>query len=333
MNILKNIHLKLLALFVALLLWLFVVGVENYVFTSPVELPVRVLNLGQNVSVANEIPKVKIKYRSSAGSVNINPNELELFLNAQGLTDGVHSLPIEFTNKNPKFTVVAIEPSKLDLKLEAITSKEIDLKVKILGSPAKDYEIKNSKVNQEKVKISGAASAIADIQDFPVKVILDGTENADFSRKVILEAPIDWKISEESVNFDPPTVQVDIEIRKKKVIPEQTDASTNGGSANVIAENTPVAEGMERKTLMVDLVPADDLRSSIKELLPKNILVTVEAAPDDLSGLNNSSIKLVMSTSEVENGYYIVKSGDLVMPEGLDLKVISFSPAKVAVRF
>lgn len=333
MNILKNIHLKLLAFFAALLLWLFVVGVENYVFTSPIEMSVKVLNLGQNVSLANEMFKVKVKYKSTIGSININPNELELFINAQGLADGVHNLPVEYTNKNPKFTVVAIEPSRLDLKLEAITSKDIVLHVEILGSPAKDYEIKDSQITTEKVKISGASSAIAEINELQVKVSLDGSENADFSRKVTLEPPADWKLTEESVSFDPATVQVDIEIRKKRFVTEVVETPINGTLNTLGSENTPVAEGRARKTVMVQIVPADDLRTSIKDMVPQNILVTVEATPDDLTGLNNSTIKLVMNSSEVQNGSYAVSIKDLVMPEGKDLKVISVSPAKVNVRF
>ncbi|MCC6643676.1 hypothetical protein IT411_02915, partial [Candidatus Peregrinibacteria bacterium] len=64
MNVFKNIQIKLLAVVSALLLWLFVVGVENYVYVLPTEVGVKVANLSQNVSVATELSKVKVRYRS-----------------------------------------------------------------------------------------------------------------------------------------------------------------------------------------------------------------------------------------------------------------------------
>lgn len=333
MNLLKNPHLKAMAVFSALLLWLFVVGVENYVYSSSADLPVKVVDLGQNVSQANELPKVRVKYKNNGGGpVNINANELELFIDAGGLTDGLHNLPIQFSNKHPKIQVVAVEPPFAELKLEAITSRDIVVKTEVAGAPHSDYELRGVKAQVSSVTISGAASAIGELKELPLKLTLDGTETADFSRKIILEPPSGWKLSGQSVSFEPATVQVDVEIRKKKaeLVPDELIGQDQPEPPSA---DVPAGGELGRKTLMAEIVLDAELQPAVREILPQNVLLTVEAEAEDLSKISNESIKLLIKNGDVQRGVYTVKGSDLLLPEGLDLNVTSISPAKVNIRF
>lgn len=335
MNIFKNVSIKALAIISALLLWFFVVGVENYVYLFPQPLAVKVVNLGQNVSVANEIATAKIRYKSGDGTINtLNANDFDLYIDASGLGEGDYQLPVRYTSKEAKISVVAVEPAVVNLKLEAITSKDITLKTEVTGTPAKDYEIKSVKADLDKVKLSGAASAIANIKGLDLKINLDGSETADFSRKMTLEAPSEWKLTGKTVSFDPAVVQVEIEVRKvqKPVVEVPVTLPNNGvtiGDSNAV----PVETGMTRKTVMVDVVAEDSMVSAVKEFLPGNILVTLEGSPEAIAQLNNNSVKLVIRSSEIVKGAYTVNPADLELPQDMELKVIELSPAKVTVKF
>lgn len=335
MNLLKNIPIKILSVISALLLWFFVVGVENYVHVFPQEVPIKVINLGQNVSIANEINSAKVRYKGEAGPGSVlAATEFDLYIDAAGLAEGNHQAPVRYISKNPRVVVVAVEPSVIDLQLEAITSKDISLKAQTVGSPAKDYEIKNVKLDLEKVKLSGAAKAIADIKELNLKITLDGSETADFSRKITLEAPVEWKLSGKTVSFDPAVVQVEIEIRKivKPVVDESSDLVESDVSVGD-SSSVPVTAGMERKTLMAEVIFDDELKSAVKEVVPANILVTVEGKAEEIALLSNSSIKLEVRNSEVVNGSYKVSTGDVILPPDLELKVIELSPAKISLKF
>ncbi len=328
MNLLKNIHIKLLAVVSALLLWLFVVGVENYVYVFPTELPVKIINLGQNVSVANELAKVKVRYKATDNTgANINSNEFELFLDAQNLNEGSHSLEVNFISKNPKITVVAIEPPRLDLYLESITSKEVTVSNTVSGTPAKGFDLKSVKLSQDKIKISGAASVLAGITDLPIRVSLDGTENADFSRKITVEAPADWKLSGKTISFDPSVIQADIAVRKSP----KAENVVNSGAV----DNKPIVDktNWKKKTLMAQITKDASLGSAVKELLPENILVTVEGEQSEIDKLNNDSVKLRLMSGKIAGGYYTVTAGDIVIPAGVAVEIVEFSPAKVLVKF
>jgi YbbR domain-containing protein len=333
MKIFKNYHIKLLSILSALLLWFFVVGVENYVYFFPNELPVRVLNLGQNVSVANELLPIKVRYRSPDGLVNINSNEVDLYVDAEGLGEGEYSLPVEFINKNPKVDIIAVVPADLVLKLEAVETKEIGVVAEVVGDPDDEYELKNTDVDTARVTINGAASAIEALTELPIRIALDGTETADFSRKVTLEAPPDWNLNGKTVTFDPEVVLVDIEIRKKKVTDDSTDDSDILSDGSDDLGNQPVEEGNLRKNLMVQIVPEDSLRLAIKEIVPQNILLTVEGSDEEISTLNGDSINLLLTNASVKDGQYQVSLDDLILPPGSSLKIIRFSPEKVSIRF
>ena len=328
MNIFKNIQIKFLAVVSALLLWIFVVGVENYVYLFPTELPVKIINLGQNVSVANELSKVKVRYKASDNTgANVNSNEFELFLDAQNLNEGNYSLEVNFISKNPKITIVYVDPPRLELNLEGITSKEIKLRNTVSGSPAKGYDLKAVKLTQETIKISGAASVLAKITELPIKLSLDGSENADFSRKITPEAPAEWNLSGKTISFDPPVIQANIEVRKSLKVDNIVDTLTTDTSPVVDSLN------LKKKTLMAEILKDSQNNLSINELLPENILVTVEGEESEIAKLTNDTIKLMLNTSKISKGYYTVESGDIQIPEGVIVKIVEFSPAKVLVKF
>lgn len=328
MNIFKNIQIKILAVISALLLWLFVVGVENFVYLFPTDLPVKVINLGQNVSVASELSNVKVRYKATDNSgANVNSNEFELFVDAQNLAEGNYLLEVNYISKNPKITVVSVEPSKLELNLEAITSKEIKLNTDVTGAPTKGYDLKDVKLSQETIKISGAASVLAKITELPIKITLDGSENADFSRKITPEAPSDWNLSGKTVSFDPPVIQVDIQVRKS--------SKSDNTIGSTIPVSNPVVDNpnLKKKTLMAAIIKDSSLISSVEELLPENILVTVEGEESEIAKLTNDSIKLNLSPAKISKGSYTVDSADIEIPVGVNVKIVEFSPAKILVKF
>jgi len=327
MNIFKNIQIKLLSVLSALLLWVFVVGVENFVYLLPTEQPVKVINLGQNVSVANELSKVKVRYKATDSTgANVNSNNFDLFVDAQNLSEGTYLLEVEAISRDPKITVVSIEPSRLELDLEAITSKDIKLTSDVEGKPSKDYEVKDVKLSQDTIKISGAASVLSKITEMPIKISLDGTETADFSRKITVEAPAEWNLSGKTVSFDPPVIQADIQVRK------MPRSEINNNTSNNVTTND-ANPNLVKKTFMADIVKEGQLSTSVKELLPQNILVTVEGEDSEIAKLTNDSIKLDLRVSAISKGVYTVQPADIVIPAGVKVNIVEFSPAEVAVKF
>jgi len=330
MNILKNIQIKLLAVVSALLLWLFVVGVENYVHLMPTDLPVKVINLGPNVSIANELSKVKVRYKAqdNAGA-NININEFELFVDADKLADGNYNLDVNYISKNPKITVVAVEPAQITINLEAITSKEIHLKSELVGKPSKDYEVKDFKLSQEKIKVSGAASVLSKINDLVININLDGNEKADFSRKIVPEMPANSNLNGKTIIFDPNVIQADIQVRKIEKPLDSTIITKNSGKDLGVSPT----DILVRKTLMAQIIKEGESATSVKELLPQNILVTVEGFQSDIAGLVSNEVSLKLNIGNVVNGIYYVDAKDIVLPQGKKLNIVEFSPDKILVKF
>ncbi|MCA9374411.1 hypothetical protein KC725_04595, partial [Candidatus Peregrinibacteria bacterium] len=81
MKIFSNIHLKLLALISAIVLWFVVITVENTIYIFPQELEIDVRNLGSNLSLANELPEVKLFLQVSKEELkSLTPDDFNVYI-------------------------------------------------------------------------------------------------------------------------------------------------------------------------------------------------------------------------------------------------------------
>ena len=58
--LIKNWRLKILALVSAVILWLFVIGIENTVSLFPREIEVEILNMNESVGISQSLPGIKV---------------------------------------------------------------------------------------------------------------------------------------------------------------------------------------------------------------------------------------------------------------------------------
>ena len=188
-----------------------------------------------------------------------------------------------------------------------------------------EVTVKEVKLSSNKVAVTGSASVISKIKKLKANILLNGFESADVQRTItpILEEEI--KVSADSIKIEPNQILAKVKIETKKSGDENVSSFENTSS------NENVTENKARKNLMSDvLLPAG--QTSIKEILPKNLLVTVEGDKEVIDKLNNNSIKIKLDVSRIKGGKFEVKSTDFELPD-FDLKVVEFSPKLIDVKF
>lgn len=336
MNIfLKNLDLKILAILASVMLWIFVVGIQNSVFLLADPLTVKVINLGDNVSIKNNLAQVKVRVKSEQQDINsINANDFEAIVDAKNLAAGEHSLIVSVTNKNPKAMVVAVEPLEIKLSLEGIITKEVDLKTELIGQPDANSTIEEIKLDVSKLKLTGPNSILQKISQAKARIILNGDEKSDMNLLITPEIEDGTNLKLDQIKFDPAQVKAKIKIIVKPpqdIIDAVTNGPTSGSDNNISEQN---GSSLPRKSLMADVIlDKDSLDLNTKEILPKNILVLVEGPQSILDQLTNKSIRVKLSKARIEKGgIFKIQNEDIVLPNK-DLKVISFSPEKIQVKF
>lgn len=325
MNIYKYLNIKVLAFLSAIILWFFVVGVENYVFVFPLELEVKVLNLHSDLRVKQKLPTVKVNYKSLEKNLNTpNISDFDVSINALGLSEGKYQLPLNYSSKNPKINIVSIEPEIVNIELIKLANKEVEVKSKVYGNPMKGFEVQKVSLKQKNIKIIGLQSNIDKINSLNIDIKLEGQEHTDFSRTINLTIPENIDLKPEDILFEPKTIQVDIQIKK---IEEDLNNNNQSTDDNVITEDN------YKKTVMVDVVAEDKIQGAVREFVPSNILLTIEGKEEDLKQINGQSFKLQISEKDIVNGFYEIKLNDIISSLDLQVKMLEVSPSKIAVKF
>lgn len=184
---LNNFHLKLLALMAAIILWFIVITVENTVYLFPDDITVEVTNLGKNLSLAGEIPKVKLYLRIDKEDLKtLTKNDFKVFLDLKDAEAGERTVDIEASSTSTNVKILKVEPESIAITLAPTTEKEVSVKINVEGNPMKGYKVGNVVAQSDKVKISGAKNIIDSIDHVEAQLLLTGTEKSDLNQSVAL---------------------------------------------------------------------------------------------------------------------------------------------------
>ncbi len=266
MPLLHNLQLKILAVVCAIILWLFVVGIENNTFRFPEELEVHAINVSQGLSVANDLAKAKISIRGNQDIVkNLSKSDFEIFVDLKNLSAGDYQVPLLATSKNDKVTILRVEPATLRARLEEVAEKEVKIKAVFIGNPKKGYVVKEVKLKNQTAKIKAGESLIDKITTVTAEIKLDSSESANFTTNALLTLL-------ENKNFSPTLGG----LKNVTIVPQTTEAE-------VI-----IAAELQQKTVVVKpvLKGAIEPGSFTKKLLIEPMTVVVQGKEEILQNIN-----------------------------------------------
>lgn len=182
---LKNLHLKILSLILAMLFWVFVVSLENTFFELPDEIPLQVFNLAPELALSTKLPPVKLTVRASdpVALRRLSSADFEAYVDLRNIGAGQRQVPVLVTSKNAQVNVVKSDPAELALTIEPVRQKLVNLLPEVKGQPAKSFRVDFVKLSNEAVAVKGAASILAKISSAKAIIQLDGTETENATKK------------------------------------------------------------------------------------------------------------------------------------------------------
>lgn len=294
---LKNWEVKILALVAAIVLWFFVVGIENNSYRFPEQIDVHAVNLPQGMSVSNDLGKASLRIRADQNMIkNLTKSDFDLSVDLKSAVEGEQDVPLLATSKNDNVTILKVEPTTVHVVLEPVTQKEIKIKPVVTGNPAKGYSVGNVDVTPATVTVSGGKSLLTKISSISAEIVLDGTESANFKQNVTLKLP-DAVSSLKNVTLDLEQALIEVEItqdlqQKTVVVKPDLQGSldlTTLSKKLVITPETVIIQGKEDVLQSVDNIPTEPisletLKNSVtpvkvKLLLPKNVTLP-DSQPD-----------------------------------------------------
>jgi len=314
----RNVSLALLALLLALSLWLFVTERENprkvEAFNSSI--PIKLVNVPSELAVAQATETtVRIRVEAPEDEFDdLNADDFSATVNLGGFSRGLTPVAVDVTPPGGRINVVEVIPARIDVTLEPLVSKDVDVRVSLVGSPQQGFTAGQATSEPESVTVAGAESLVDLVEAAAAEVNLTG-QRADVTEDRVPLTPRDERGGDISrVTVRPETARVSVPI-------EQTEFSRPFVVRPSIAGQP--AAGYNVTGIVVD--PTLVILSGSNQVLQ---------SIDALGGIATEEISIADARGDV------VRPAQLLLPEGarvaagtgVDVRV-SIAPARGEFSF
>ena len=212
---LKNIDIKLLSLFFAIILWLYIAGGENPIVENFIDISLTQINLSEGLVIKEFPANVSVGIRGPKNIINnLSSNQINGIVNFSEISkEGIYKLKVEV--EPPKKTqITRVIPSEIKVEVEKILTKEVEVEYSLIGVPEKGYSLTDEpQFNPSMVKIIGAQSVLDNIKQIICAIDISGIKE-DLSRKLKVKA-VDVNGNEvKEVKIEPAMVEVSISLTR-----------------------------------------------------------------------------------------------------------------------
>lgn len=208
---------KIVAIIMAVILWVYVMNEQNPPIEVNMEIPLEVRNLSSAV-VAVDIPEfVKVRVRGPRSViVGLPQQEIKTYIDLKGLSEGVNTAKVHTTIPT-SIEVLEVIPDKITFRLDSVISRRIPVEVKLIGTPVGDAIVGKITYSSSFVVVEG----VKDLLDTAVKAVAQvdiSGKHTDFT----ISAPLiiidrDGNKIEEHLTIKPENVSVSMTFGPSKV--------------------------------------------------------------------------------------------------------------------
>lgn len=309
-----NLRYKLLALFLAILFWIFIISTQNTFSKFPDPITIKPFNLSEQLTLVNKLGEANVIIRTTPETYKkITAKDFELYIDLKGLQIGEYEMPVSVTSENPDVTILKVEPAKIKIKLEPLISKNIPVVLKLEGKTKEDYQPGEADLSITTVKISGAQSIINTASQAQAILELKGDETTDIEKALSLKIVDADENKLENIKLAEDTVDVFLpvaEVYERKTVD--------------ITAKINKYEGFQQKDITVS--PSTTPLKGKKEILEKiNFLETNEIDFEKLREQNSLKVNL-----NIPEGVNLVNPNDILVTVILNIQEVKNTKNTIA---
>jgi YbbR domain-containing protein len=153
--------------------------------------PLELQNIPADLMVANEVPSlVDVRIIGPRTLLmKVSPNDISIAVDLTDLQPGLTTFKRleERLNLPSGLRVTRLSPSFIDLKLERIKSKQVPVKIALVGEPLEGYQVGSVNAVPARIVIEGAESELKSVREVTTEPVDLNGVNEGFSLIVPLE--------------------------------------------------------------------------------------------------------------------------------------------------
>ena len=285
MNLLRKIFLedwltKLIALGITLALWLGVTGLQKPITTRLNNLTLQP-RLSNNFEITNSpVTEVALVITGDSHKLDeIKPENLIVSVDLTEVKVGeqvVQLIPDTINVALPNgVKVIEVQPNKIAIKIEAVEEREIPIRAETEGNLAEGFEIYNTAVLPQKVRVRAPSSFIKSLEFLSTEKVNIDNRNADFTAQ-----QVKLNIVNPKVTTSDSIVDVVFRIGEKRIerlflVPVQADSGEKKATVILYGARS-ILENITLENLKVELVKTDAGENSLRLIMPAEIQDKVE---------------------------------------------------------
>jgi YbbR domain-containing protein len=281
----KNLGTFLLAMALALLVWIVALNQENPIedraFGQPV--PITLLNTPADMILTGAVAKTTQVTIRAPRLVwqTLSAKQIRISADLGNLGPGAYTLRLESSVDADSSRVISMDPPSISVALERSQSRACPISVLPIGTPALGYAADQTQLSPSHVILQGPASAVSSVTSCVARISVDGLKQ-DFTGEVSVE-PIDASGNLVSrVSMTPNTIQAKIPITQKQGFRDVTVKVVITGQ---------LASGYQVTNISV--TPLVITLSSSDPALVQHLPGFVETAPLDIGGASADVVRRV----------------------------------------
>lgn len=215
--------LLLLSLLLGGALWVFVTEEENptRIDTLSAPLAVQAVNVEPGLAVANQLPAIEVRLAAPDerwDDIASGAGSFSAFVDLNGLTERDQEVRVQVEIQGLRgVRVVETIPEMITVNLEDLTSVEVPVRVRPVGTLPLGYELGSTGAAQSTVTIIGPESLVIRVNDAVADLTITGL-TLSFEQTVALVPRGAGGGEIRGVSLDPPSLSVSIEIRRSTLV-------------------------------------------------------------------------------------------------------------------
>ena len=209
----RNLPAKLIALVVAVVLWLFVMNEQNPQIEGSFTVAVNLLNAPEGYKITQEEKSVKIKVRGARSFfVSAEPESFKAYADLAGLDSGEQRVKVKVVLPQG-FELVDTQPENISVTLDKIVRRSVRVDLIVTGSAAAGYTVAKISQAATSAVIEGPESRVSEVDRIIGYVGLSGNREDFITQVPLMPINSDGKAVED-VDLLSRSVEVSVQLAR-----------------------------------------------------------------------------------------------------------------------
>jgi YbbR domain-containing protein len=183
----RNLAPKLVAVLVALVVWIFVMNEQNPPLEGSFQVALSSRNLAEETIVLEAPATVRVKVRGLRNAIaGAAGRDFKATVDLKDLEAGQYNLPVSVTLPGG-YDLVEVTPDKVAIKLDAIRTKRFTVEARLSGPMVGELMLGQVQINPETTMVTGPQSLLANAERVLAPVeIRDRTPNFSQEARLVV---------------------------------------------------------------------------------------------------------------------------------------------------